>query len=312
MTMISLVSIFLSERGGTAPVQNLSLTVTGPAEGAVRSLAGPVNDIFGGLTNHGALTRENEQLRDEVEKYKAQLAAEQGAQQRVRDLESALGLRQSRPDDQLTAANVIAEEPSGLKKAVAIDRGLNDGLSEGMVVLSRNGSLIGTISRVYKDFAWVRLLTDPDSAINAQVNSAPAGTPAPTPQVLTPGSPAAQPSASAGAQPSVTPAPATPTPSPVSTPPAEPVRGIIDGDLSKTLTLNLVPAGSAVQSGDLVVTSGHGGNYPRSLLIGSIKEVDRRPQSPFIQATVEPAANLTGLDEVLILVSFKPARLTGP
>ncbi len=33
-----------------------------------------------------------------------------------------------------------------------------------MVVLSRNGSLIGTVSRAYADFAWVRLITDPRHA----------------------------------------------------------------------------------------------------------------------------------------------------
>jgi len=47
-------------------------------------------------------------------------------------------------------------------------------------------------------------------------------------------------------------------------------------------------------------------------LLGSILEVDERPQAPFKSATIEPAATLTGLETVLILVSFKPARLTGP
>ena len=53
------------------------------------------------------------------------------------ELEAALGVKQRRPDEHLLAANVIAEEPSGLKRAIAIDRGLSDGIDEGMVVLSR-------------------------------------------------------------------------------------------------------------------------------------------------------------------------------
>ena len=98
------------------------------------------------------------------------------------ELEEALGSKQARPEDQLLAANVIAEDTSGLKRMIAIDRGSNDGLDEGMVVLSRGGSLVGTVARAYEDFAWIRLITDPDSAINAQVSAPP-----PSPQA-TPGS----------------------------------------------------------------------------------------------------------------------------
>ncbi len=293
---ISVFSIFLSNAGATDPVQNLTLTVSSPLQGGLRDIAAPINDAFLGLTDRGGLKHENEQLRDEIEQLKNQLASQQDAQQRVLDLEAALGLKQSRPEDKLLAADVIAEEPSGLKKSIAINRGLNDGLDEGMVVLSRSGSVVGTVSHVYKDFAWIRLLTDADSAINAQVNIA-AVPPANT-TVLTPGGP--------GAQASATPAPPTA--------PAEPqtVRAVAKGDQRDGIILDLLPSDAPIAAGDLVVTSGLGGNFPRGLLLGSIHSVDERPQAPFKSAIIDPAATLTGLDTVLVLVSFKPARLTGP
>src|SRR3990172_3912666 len=65
--------------------------------------------------------------------------------------------------------DVIAQDPSGLKRALAINRGSQDGLDEGMVVLSRDGSLVATVSLVYDDFAWLRLITDPNSAVNVAV-----------------------------------------------------------------------------------------------------------------------------------------------
>jgi hypothetical protein len=40
--------------------------------------------------------------------------------------------------------------------------------------------------------------------------------------------------------------------------------------------------------------------------------MEERPQAPFTTATVNPAADLTGLDTVLVLLSFKPARLVSP
>lgn len=295
---ISVISIFLSHHGATDPVQNLTLTVSAPLQGSLRDLAGPINDAFLGITDRGDIKRENKRLREELEALKNQIAAQQDAELRVRELEDALGLKANRPEDTLLAADVIAEEPSGLKRAIAINRGLDDGLDEGMIVLSRAGSVVGTVSRVYNDFAWIRLVTDPESAINAQVNlaSAPAG--ASGNDVLTPGGPGTQASA---------------TPAPSATPAApQTVRAVAKGDQRSGIVLDLLPSDALINPGDLVVTSGLGGNFPRGLLLGSIRDVEERPQAPFKSATLEPAATMSGLETVLVLVSFKPARLTGP
>ena len=297
---ISIVSIFLSQHGATDPVQNLTLTVSAPLQGGLRDLAGPINDAFLGITDRGDIKRENERLREELELAQNQLAEQQDAAQRVLDLEAALGLKASRPDDTLVAADVIAEEPSGLKRVIAINRGLNDGLDEGMVVLSRGGSVVGVVSRVYSDFAWIRLVTDPDSAINAQVNITGTFTGSgEDTQVLTPEAPDPQ-------------ATATPSPSPVA--PAEPqtIRAVASGDQRSGIILDLLPSDAPIKPGDLVVTSGLGGNFPRGLLLGSIRDIAERPQAPFKSATIEPAATLTGLDTILVLISFRPARLTPP
>ncbi len=300
LTVVSLISIILSHHRALDPVQNLSLSITSPVQSGLRDIASPANDLFEGIVDRGGIIRENERLREENERLKAQLADQQAAAQRVLELEDALGVKQSRPEDQLLGASVIAQDPSGLKRAIAIDRGLGDGVDEGMVVLSRNGTLVGTVSRAYQDFAWVRLITDPDSSVNAQVNvggTQPQTTP---PPVLTPETPA--------------PGAAEPTPGPTAAPGGEPaaVRGVAEGNLRQNLILDLLPPDATIAEGSLVTTSGLGGNYPRGILLGSVKSVEERPQSPFKRATLEPAAQLSGLDTVLVLISFKPARLSGP
>lgn len=312
VVVISVVTIFLSEERALDPVQNLSLTVTAPAAGGLRDVARPVDDLFRGITDRGDIVEENRELRQQIEELQAALAQQQDAQQRVRELEDIIGVQQGRPEDQLLAANVIAEDTSGLKRMIAIDRGQGDGLDEGMVVLSRAGSLVGTVTRAYESFAWIRLITDPESAVNAQV------VPAPSPQASTAASgaagaptPAPPP---AGASPSATAAPApvatpTPAPSPGADPSAS-LRGVVEGDLKTGLWLDLLPPDLTLPEGSLVSTSGLGGNYPRALLIGSIEAVEQRPQSPFTRATIEPAAGLSGLDTVLVLLSFTPARLS--
>jgi rod shape-determining protein MreC len=305
VVMISAATIFLSEQRALDPVQNLSLTVSAPAAGGLHDAARPVNDFVRGITDRGDITEENRRLREEVEQLQRALALQQDAQQRVRELEDIVEIKQGRPEDQLLAANVIAEDTSGLKRMIAVDRGTGDGLDEGMVVLSRSGSLVGTVSRAYEDFAWVRLITDPDSTVNAQV------VPPPSPQP-SPASPQPTPTPQPGASPPPTPAPAAPTPSPTPAPSTDEsaLRGVVEGDLRDELLLDLLPPDHTLPQGSLVSTSGLGGNYPRALLIGSVEAVEQRPQSPFTKATVKPAASLAGLDTVLVLLSFTPARLT--
>jgi rod shape-determining protein MreC len=305
---ISLVSITLSERGSFGPVRNLSLTVNAPVQGELRDVASPVSNFFEEITNGNGLTDENKRLKDEVERLSVQVAQQQDTQARIRELEDALAIKQGRPEDQLNAANVIAEDTTGFKRFIAIDLGQDDGLDEGMVVLSRNGSLVGTISMVYPAFSWVRLVTDPDSAVNAQVNAmqiAPA-TGSAGGEVVTP----ATPTPAAGATPAPQPAPSGASPQATTLP--EPVRAVAKGELKRGMLLDLLPSDARVVEGDLVLTSGHGGNYPRGILIGSIRDVESRPQAPFKTATIEPAANLFDLDTVLVLTSFLPARLTTP
>src|SRR6266508_742274 len=137
VTAISLASILLSERRAIDPVQNLSLTVTTPLASHLRDATRPVDDFFKGITDRGDVVSENRDLRDQIEGLQNAVAAQQNAEQRVRELEDALGVKQARPEDQLLVANVMSEDTSGLKRMIAIDRGSRDGLDEGMVVLSR-------------------------------------------------------------------------------------------------------------------------------------------------------------------------------
>ncbi len=264
---VSLISIVLSENRTLDPLQNLSLTITAPLENGLRDLADPVSDFFQGLLDRGDLVRENERLLEVLERLQAQAAATENTERRLQILEEALGIKESRPDDEFVIADVIAQDPSGFKRALAIDRGSADGLDEGMVVLSKSGSLIGTISLVYDEFAWLRLVSDPNSAVNVAVSVDEVG--------------------------------------------SEP-RGVATGDLRTGLSLDLLPTGAQLAEGDVVTSSGLGGNYPPDLLLGSINSVEEKPQALTKRATLEPAADLSSLDTVLIITNFRPARLAGP
>ncbi len=265
---VSLFSILLSENRTLDPLQNLSLTIAAPMENGLRDVADPISDFFRGIFNRGDLVRENERLREELERLQTETAATEDAQRRLQELEEALGVKENRPDDVFVVADVIAQDPSGFKRALAIDRGSKDGLDEGMVVLSKSGSLVGVVSLVFEEFAWLRLISDPNNAVNIAV--------------LTGGEEGSE------------------------------ARGVAVGDLRSRLSLEMLPTEAKIQEGDLVITSGLGGNYPRTLLLGSVTSVEEKPQALAKRATMEPAADLSSLDTVLIITNFRPARLEGP
>ena len=265
---VSLFSILLSENRTLDPLQNLSLTIAAPMENGLRDVADPISDFFRGIFNRGDLVRENERLREELERLQTETAATEDAQRRLQELEEALGVKENRPDDVFVVADVIAQDPSGFKRALAIDRGSKDGLDEGMVVLSKSGSLVGVVSLVFEEFAWLRLISDPNNAVNISV--------------LTGGEEGSE------------------------------ARGVAVGDLRSRLSLEMLPTEAQIQEGDLVITSGLGGNYPRTLLLGSVTSVEEKPQALAKRATMEPAADLSSLDTVLIITNFRPARLEGP
>ena len=137
VTAVSIIGIVLSQQRALDPLENLSLRITSPLEGGFRDLADPIADFFEGVVDRGDLVRENERLKEELERLQGEAVAQQDAELRIRELEDALSVKRSRPDDAFLVANVTSRDPSGLKRFIAIDRGEGDGVEDGMAVLSR-------------------------------------------------------------------------------------------------------------------------------------------------------------------------------
>ncbi|HWP65721.1 MAG TPA: rod shape-determining protein MreC [Candidatus Limnocylindria bacterium] len=85
-------------------------------------------------------------------------------------------------------------------------------------------------------------------------------------------------------------------------------RGIVEGVLGGSCGLKFVKRTERLEVGDLVVTSGMDGIFPKGLPIGRIVAIDKRGQGLFQYATVEPTVDFAHLEEVLV-VRASPARL---
>jgi rod shape-determining protein MreC len=80
-------------------------------------------------------------------------------------------------------------------------------------------------------------------------------------------------------------------------------RGIIDGMGKGYCKLTLEQTDTDLKLGDMLVTSGLGGVFPKDLVIGTISRIDRHPRSGWITSIlVTPTANVYRTEEVLVIV----------
>jgi rod shape-determining protein MreC len=80
-------------------------------------------------------------------------------------------------------------------------------------------------------------------------------------------------------------------------------QGIVEGEPRGTLRLKFMARdGGGIQVGDLVVTSGAGGLFPRGIPVGRVRAIDDRGSALFSYAHLSPAVDFARIDEVLLIV----------
>ena len=81
------------------------------------------------------------------------------------------------------------------------------------------------------------------------------------------------------------------------------MQGIISGAGPRGLILKYISKTQDVKEGDVIVSSGMDGIFPKGLLIGQVSHVDRQDASLFLKINVAPFVDFSKLEEILILVS---------
>ena len=95
------------------------------------------------------------------------------------------------------------------------------------------------------------------------------------------------------------------------------VAGIVQGNIEDALTPNMIniPKNSDVLEGDIIITSGFGGIFPKGIMVGKVKALHDDGGGLLEVAVVEPAVDFQRLEDVLIITASReapPAALTPP
>lgn len=84
-------------------------------------------------------------------------------------------------------------------------------------------------------------------------------------------------------------------------------EGVTRGSVSGDLTLDFIAPTESVIDGDVVLTSGQGGVYPRGIVVGTVVAVRNNKTALYQSITVEPADDINSVEAVMILTSAAPA-----
>ena len=87
-------------------------------------------------------------------------------------------------------------------------------------------------------------------------------------------------------------------------------EAMLTGSLTGDVSLEMVSQQTDLNVGELVLTSGLGGNYPADIIVGQVLSVRRRANELFQQASIQPAVDFSRLRAVLVITNFKPVDIS--
>ncbi len=87
------------------------------------------------------------------------------------------------------------------------------------------------------------------------------------------------------------------------------VNGIVEGDMSNPTMPRMVniPKDADVLVGDVIVTSGFGGVYPKGIVVGIVSSVENDPGGLLKYGMIETSVNFQKLEDVAVIVKSREA-----
>ncbi len=237
-------------------LRKIVLETVAPVYGVLSSSIRSVQDAWTRYILLVGIQEENRNLKKKINELKAVLVSYQEGYQEAQRLKKLLAITDHDPYRFVTA-KVIGREQAALSRTVLINKGLSDGLKNGMPVIAYPG-LIGRLVDVSWHVSRVLLFVDENSNIAAIVQR-------------------------------------------------NRTQGIISGAGSQGMILKYISKTQDVQTGDIIISSGMGGVFPKGWLIGQVINVDRQNAGLFLKIKVAPFVDFAKLEELLILSSEETA-----
>jgi rod shape-determining protein MreC len=170
LLVVAAAALLVFVPGPARQVESLGTRILAPVEFGVSGLVGQVEGVATVVRKIGELARQNEQYREEIDRLQAELVRLHEVDLENRDLRNLLGLKERSAAGELVPARLIARDPSPYVQSITIDRGTEDGVHEGMTLITWRG-VVGRITRAGPTSSKVLLVTDVNSSISGRIQS---------------------------------------------------------------------------------------------------------------------------------------------
>ncbi|MFL5955717.1 MAG: rod shape-determining protein MreC [Gaiellaceae bacterium] len=266
LVLLSLVLITLSFRSHALDgAQGAAAGALQPFEVAADRISRPFRDAIGYTRGLVDAKSENAKLRKEKQRLYQKLILDEGALQENVALKSALDYKglPSVADFARVNATVSVNPQSALNQSLTITAGTDDGVRDRSIVIDPSSqALVGIVDKAFPRVSHVTLLTDSQSSVTAVDLAAPTAV------------------------------------------------GLVrrGGGGSDVLILDLVSKEKHISVGDSIITAGSLGTgklpsmFPHGILIGTVKSQSINEINPFMNVQVQPLADFSSLQSVIVLV----------
>ena len=245
--------------GGASVMISQALgVITRPFTSVSASISKETEHFLGSFIHAGEISRENEELREEIRLLNQQLADFEQYKHENEYLREYLEVKEQNPDFKFETAEVIQRDPNNRFYSFMIDKGTMSGIEYLDPVITADG-LVGRVTEVGLTYAKVVTILDVEMDVGCY-------------DVRTRDT------------------------------------GVLGGDSKLAAQgycrLSLLPRESVAAKGDLILTTGISGLFPKDLIIGKIVEVEDESHGKSLYAVVEPTAEIATLTDVMVITDF--------
>ena len=168
LLVVSLVLMTISSNPLIRELQNGVAFAFRPIQQALDGVASEITSIASTIAEIDQLRHENATLRAQNDLLDAESRSAAELRRENEQLTALLQLRNGLKY-QTRAVTVIARESSEARRALVIDRGTEDGIEVGQIVIGAGGSLVGRVVDAGGSISHVVLMSDPTSTVTGQL-----------------------------------------------------------------------------------------------------------------------------------------------
>ncbi len=274
LIVLAILALILHQLGQLQPLEDVALSVLQPLFRGALGVSQGAQDLTGGFADVNAMRDQIKQLQDQVNELSINRVRVQELESENATLRQQLGYQRSSPDFDLVGAAVLERNPD---QARVIGQ---DPTNLARYIIIDQGSDAGV--KVGMPVATPQGLVGRVIAVGTNWAKA---------LLIT------DPSSSVNGVVQSTRATGL-------------VQGVPGNYVTNDLIIKYVPQGDAIKVGDLILTSGLGGSFPKRIVIGQVTEVRKFDIEQFQEATIHPTVDFTRLEFVLILKKFTPSDIT--